>query len=151
IAAVEAMTSNAQRGHAVEDTAAIVARFENGALATILVSDIAAAPWSWELTAGENPVYPQQNETCYLIAGTEGSLALPQLQLWSYKRKPGWHSEIVQQALRAESAEPFERQLRHFLDVIRRRAQPLVTVEDALRTLEVTTIINRMSPCTVLA
>jgi len=144
IAAVEAMTSNARRGHAVEDTAAIVARFENGALATMLVSDIAAAPWSWELTAGENPIYPQQDENCYLIAGTEGALALPRLQLWSYKAKAGWHDAITRDSVDLTPAEPFERQLRHFLDVIQGRAQPLTTVEDGLRTLEVTTAITTL-------
>jgi predicted dehydrogenase len=130
--------------HAVEDTAAIVARFESGALATILVSDIAAGPWSWELTSGENSAYPKQSENCYLIAGTEGSLAVPLLQLWSYKGKAGWHDEIVRDTLAVETADPFERQIRHFVDIIRGSAEPLVTLEDALRTLEVTTAITRM-------
>jgi hypothetical protein len=47
----------------------------------VTCSDTGAAPWSWELTAGENPGYPQQPEDCYFIAGTEGSLAVPSLRL----------------------------------------------------------------------
>jgi predicted dehydrogenase len=144
IASVEAMTSNERRRYPVEDTAAIVARFESGALATMLVSDIAAAPWSWELTAGENPVYPQQAENCYLIAGTEASLALPRLQLWSYPAAPGWDNEISKQVVPVEPAEPFRLQLRHFIDVVRGAAEPLVSVEDALRTLEVASAIARL-------
>jgi predicted dehydrogenase len=35
-----------------------------------------------------------------------------------------------------EPEEPFLRQLRHFVDVIHGRAQPLVTAADALGTLE---------------
>ena len=35
-----------------------------------------------ELTAGENPLYPQQPENCYLFCGTAGSLAV--LLIWLY-------------------------------------------------------------------
>ena len=142
IVAVEAMASSARRGHAVEDTAAIVARFDNGALATLIVSDAVPAPWSWELTSGENPVYPRQHENCYLIAGTEGTLALPRLELWRYGGARGWHSELSREVLAVTPEEPFQRQLRHFIDVIRGRAEPLVTAEDALETLKVTLAIH---------
>lgn len=143
IVAIEAMTSAGRRGFAVEDSAAVIARFDNGALATLIVSDAVAAPWSWELTSGENPIYPRQHENCYLIAGTEGSLALPKLELWRYGGTRGWHAELAREALTAEIAEPFLLQLRHFVDVIQGRAAPLVTVEDALRTLHVTLAVQR--------
>lgn len=142
IVAVDAMLSRARRGFAVEDTAAVVARFENGALATFLVSDAVAAPWSWELTSGENPVYPQQSENCYLIAGTVGALAVPKLELWRYRGARGWHEALSRDVLKVEPGEPFLRQIRHFADVVRGRAAPLVTAADALRTLEVTLAIG---------
>ena len=142
IAAVESMTSSARRGFPVEDTAAVIARFESGALATIIVSDAAAAPWSWELTSGENPIYPQQPENCYLIAGTRGSLTIPKLELWHYGGALGWHAPLLRETLDVPPEEPFRRQLRHFIDVIHGRAKPLVTVADALRTLEVTLAIQ---------
>lgn len=47
-------------------------RFQNGALGTVSTSDAVTAPWSWELTAGENPVYPHTDQSCYLIGGTHG-------------------------------------------------------------------------------
>jgi predicted dehydrogenase len=56
ITAVQAIASNAVRGFEVEDTAVIVFEFESGALGTANVSDAIPAPWSWELTSGENPV-----------------------------------------------------------------------------------------------
>ena len=143
IVAVNAMLSRARRGYAVEDTAAVVARFENGALATFLVSDAVAAPWSWELTSGENPIYPQQDENCYLIAGTEGALTVPKLEFWRYRGARGWHEALTRDVLRVEPGEPFLRQIRHFADVIRGRAAPLVTAADALRTLEVTLAIGQ--------
>ena len=60
IVEVQALTSNVVRGLAVEDNAALLLRFANGALGTVTVSDATPAPWSWELTSGENPTYPNR-------------------------------------------------------------------------------------------
>ena len=72
IAAVQAVASNAARGFAVEDTVGIILTFRNGAIGTLKVSDAAAAPWSWELTSGENKAYPRADEACYFMAGMRG-------------------------------------------------------------------------------
>ena len=53
IASVQAFTSNAVRGFEVEDTAAVLLRLTNGALATDSLSDTAVAPWTWDLASGE--------------------------------------------------------------------------------------------------
>ena len=55
---MSAIRSNNQRGFDVEDTAAMTMRFENGAVGAFTLSDTIAAPWSWEMTSAENPVYP---------------------------------------------------------------------------------------------
>ena len=39
---------------AVEDVAATILRFADGAIATIMLSDTAVRPRSWDLTSGEN-------------------------------------------------------------------------------------------------
>ncbi|TFV61624.1 UNVERIFIED_ORG: Gfo/Idh/MocA family oxidoreductase, partial [Bacillus sp. AZ43] len=79
---VQATTSDATRGFPVEDTAAMVLTFANGALGTFLLSDAAASARSWEQTAGEDPSYPRYpDEDCYHLAGTRGSLSLPSLRL----------------------------------------------------------------------
>lgn len=77
IVAVQARESNALRGNAVEETAVILLEFASGALGTVTVSDAVAAPWSWELTAGENPAYPRQDQSCYQIGGTRARSPFP--------------------------------------------------------------------------
>lgn len=135
IASVQAITSNAVRQFPVEDTAAILLRFANGALGTLTVSDTAVAPWSWELTSGENPFYPRNDENCYLISGTEGALTVPKLELWRYTEARGWGAPLSRECIDVKMADPLVRQIRHFCQVVRGNAEPKVTGRDAVRTL----------------
>ena len=135
IVSVQAMTSNAVRQYPVEDTAAILLHFANGALGTLTVSDTAVAPWSWELTSGENPFYPRNDENCYLISGTEGALAVPKLELWRYGEEQGWGASLSRERLSVDAADPLVRQIRHFCAVVRGEAAPTITGSDAVRTL----------------
>ncbi len=136
IASVQAMTSNAVRQFPVEDTAAILLRFANGALGTLTVSDTAVAPWSWELTSGENPFYPRTDENCYLISGTKGALTVPKLELWRYGEEQGWGAPLSLERLDARAADPLVRQIRHFCAVVRGESVPKITGRDAVRTLK---------------
>lgn len=147
IAAVQAMTSNARRGFAVEDTAAVLLRFANGALGTVVLSDAAAAPWSWELTAGERTSYdfPTTGQDCYVIAGTEASLAVPSLRVWRHDGPADWLSPLTADKLAVEQADPIRAQIAHFADVIGGLAEPLITARDAARTLEATLAVARSS------
>ena len=79
VTAVQAIATNAIRGYAVEESAAVLLQFANGAVGTMSVSDATVAPWSWETTAGENPDFPKTGESCYRIAGTLGSISIPDL------------------------------------------------------------------------
>lgn len=139
---VQAIASTAVRRHAVEDSAALVLQFASGALGTFLLSDAAASPWSWEQTSGEDSSYARYDaEDCYLIAGTRGSLAVPSLRMWTSSGEPSWHEPMTPSTLRPETADPLERQLSHFCDVIRGEVPPLVTARDATETLRVTLAI----------
>ena len=87
IVAVQALASHAMRGFAVEDTVSISLRFANGALASFLLSDTAACARSWEQTSQENKAYPTyEDEDCYVIVGTNGSLSVPTMRLKTYPR-----------------------------------------------------------------
>src|SRR4051794_15620391 len=142
ITEVQALTSNKVRGFAVEDTAALLLRFANGALGTATVSDATPAPWSWELTSGENTAYPKRDQPCYILSGTAGSLSVPNMELWSYAREPGWHAPLSRETITPPAFDPLAEQLRHFLAVIAGHEQPLIAVEDAMGTLAVVEAVS---------
>src|SRR4051794_27265068 len=142
IAEVQALTSNKARGFAVEDTAALLLRFASGAIGTVTMSDATPAPWSWELASGENATYPRQEQPCYFLAGTKGSLSVPTMQLWSYAGESGWYAPLARTDLVAGALDPLAEQLRHFLAVIARRETPLIPVEDAIGTLAVVEAVS---------
>jgi predicted dehydrogenase len=133
---VQAMTSDAVRRFAVEDTAVILLRFAGGALGTLTVSDTAVSPWSWELTSGENPFYPRNAENCYLIAGTDGAVTVPKLELWRYgTQKKGWDVPLLREIIEVPRTDPLVRQLQHFCRVVRGDESPRVSGADAVKTL----------------
>lgn len=142
ITEVQALTSNKVRGFAVEDTAALLLRFANGALGTVTVSDATPAPWSWELASGENAAYPKQDQPCYILSGAAGSLSVPNMELWSYAQQPGWHAPLSRKTIARPAFDPLVEQLRHFLEVIAGHEQPLIPVEDAMGTLAVVEAVS---------
>ncbi|MGO8080938.1 Gfo/Idh/MocA family protein [Rhizobium leguminosarum] len=143
VEAVHAMESHAVRNHAVEDTAVVTLRFASGVLATLNGSDAVAAPWSWETTTGENPAFPHYDQFCYQIGGTKGSLGIPDLTLWTSPSKPDWLEQLTQERVPYATADPLFVQLRHFCDVIRGDATPLVSGREGLATLRVVEAIKR--------
>jgi predicted dehydrogenase len=142
IAAVQAFTSNATRKFPVEDTVAIALKFASGALGTFLLSDTAASDRSWEHTSGEDPRYAKAHtneDDCYLVAGTFGSLAIPTMRLQRYASaaNQSWHKPLTKSVVPLEVADPLERQIAHFVDVIRGTVKPLVSARDGLQNLRV--------------
>ncbi len=145
IVEVQAQTANSVRGNPVEETASILMRFANGALGTFSVSDTVAAPWSWEMTTGENPVYPQTSEACYWIGGTHGSLDLPQTRLWQHDGPRSWWEPISHAQIRTGTADPLVRQIENFKAVIEGTAEPVVPGSAGLRALSVIEAIHAAS------
>ncbi|GGH59209.1 Gfo/Idh/MocA family oxidoreductase [Frigidibacter albus] len=143
VVSVQAVTSSAVRGFAVEDSAVALLHFASGALATVTVSDAAAAPWSWELTAAENADYPPTGQSCLLISGTEGALELPNLRLWQHSGPRGWFTPLLPQDLAVADADPLIRQIDHFAAVIAGTEPPLVPAADAARSVAVVDAILR--------
>ena len=144
IAAVQAFTSHAVRGFAVEDTVAISLRFANGVLGSFLLSDTAASPKSWEQTSQENKAYPTYgDEDCYVIAGTNGSLAVPTMRLHTYPRAEdrSWWKPFEVGVVGMVRDDPIKRQMEHFGAVVRGEAMPLVSARDGVANLRVSEAI----------
>lgn len=144
IVAVQAFASNAVRGFAVEDTVAINLRFANGALGTFLLSDTAASPRSWEQTSQENKAYPTyEDEDCYVLSGTNGSLSVPTMRLKTYPspKDRSWWKPFEAGVAGMVRDDPLKHQMEHFGAVVRGEAAPLVTARDGLETLRITEAI----------
>jgi predicted dehydrogenase len=144
IVAVQALKSHATRGFAVEDTVAINLRFANGALGSFMLSDTAASARSWEQTSQENQAYTSyDDEDCYVISGTFGSLSVPTMRLKTYGRAEdrSWWKPFEVETLDMVRDDPLVRQIAHFCDLIHGRAQPLVSALDGLHNLRVTEAI----------
>jgi predicted dehydrogenase len=138
IVRVQAVTSNARRGFPVEDTAAMVFTFANGALGTFLLSDTAASARSWEQTSGENLDYASYpDEDCYHIAGTTGSLSIPTMRLKVYPGARSWYTPCDSSVVAVERSDPLANQITHFAQVIRGEAAPVCSARDGLKTLMV--------------
>lgn len=136
VESVQALTSHAARGLAVEDSAALLVQFDSGALGTLTGSDACATPWSWDQSTNENPTFAQQPEQpCYLIGGTAGSLSIPQLKVWHYAGQKGWQAPLDEQRVAVPSGSAVDNQLKHFVKVLRGEARSLISAADAGRTL----------------
>ncbi|MBT3457910.1 MAG: Gfo/Idh/MocA family oxidoreductase [Thiotrichales bacterium] len=137
VVSVQAQTVKSKRGHENEDVAAVLVRFENDIVGTISVSDTIVSPWSWELTAKENPAYPRTTESCYFFGGEHGSLSVPDLNIWKNKDKRGWWEPISSEKHSIIGTDPLMNQIDHFVSVINGSNKPLVTANEGLRNLKV--------------
>ena len=148
IVAVQALSSNAIRGFAVEDTVAISLRFANGALGSFLLSDTAACARSWEQTSQENKAYSTyEDEDCYVITGTFGSLSVPTMRLKTYGKAEdrSWWKPFDESVAAVTREDPLARQMEHFGAVIRGEVTPIVSAHDGCENLRITEAIVESS------
>ena len=137
IAEVQAQATPSSRGYENEEVAVALLRFANGAVGTVSVSDGIVAPWSWEFTSREYPLYPFTGQSAYQIGGTQGSLSIPDLSLWTHDQARDWWSPMSANVLSCDLSDPLINQIKHFASVIRKNALPLVSGREGLRTLAV--------------
>ena len=139
IAAVQAVTSNASRGFAVEDTASVTLRFASGALGSFNISDSVVSPWSWEFTSGQALYLPPQPGSYLFLGGSQASLSVSEMRLWQHARPDGNWREPVESAVQPlPPTRAYDNQLAHFLGVIAREVPPAISARDGLATLATT-------------
>ena len=143
---VQAFKSNYIRKYRVEDTASVNLFFKSGALCTLNVSDTITSPWSYELTAAENPAYPITDQSSYFIGGTKGSVQFPNLKIWYYKKERSWWNNIFNNKIKVQkSNETLINQIDHFSRVVLKKEKPKVTGKDGLNSLIIFDAINKSS------
>ena len=138
VAEIQALSGSHARGLDVEDTVSIGLRFQSGALGSLIASDAGVSPWGWDQATQESPAFPfLPDETAYRIVGTRAALSVPNLALYAYAPSvpADWHSPLSRTYLPAAPRGSFPAQLDHFLEVARGTADPLVSADDASRTL----------------
>lgn len=140
--AIQGMQSSGARGFETEDSAVVNVRFADGALASMTISDATAAPWNWEATAREDPQYRPFEADAYFIGGTKGALSLPRLHVLSYDGASSWHKPLQQEIPAVDPALPHKMQLKHFIKVVRREEEPVVTPADNVKTLRTLTAVK---------
>ncbi len=146
IAEVQAFSSRAMRQFPVEDTVTMNFRFASGALGTFVLSDTAASTHSWEQTSGENPAYAcYPDNDCYFVSGTRGSLDIPTMRIRSCGsgQEASWWEPLEADIVAVDKVDPLERQLVHFLDIVRGVSGPRVSVVDGLNNLLIVEAISR--------
>jgi predicted dehydrogenase len=137
IVSLSAFASSATRGLPVEDTGAITFAFESGALASLVVSDTAAGPWSWDLAAGDSPRFPVHDVNSHRFVGTEAALTLPRLEVWRHGGPRDWTTPMTMRRDATEREDPYVRQIRHFRAVVQEGAPSYVGAIEGARNLAV--------------
>jgi predicted dehydrogenase len=143
IVSLSAYASSATRGLAVEDTGAITFEFQNGALASLVVSDTAAGPWSWDLTANDSGRFPEHDVDSHRIAGTEASLTLPRLEIWRHDGVRDWTVPMTMAREGTVRQDPYVRQIRHFRAVVEGGAPTHVGAIEGARNMAVMDAVRR--------
>ena len=143
---VQASTSDKIRKHKVEDTAIVNLIFYSGVLCTLNISDTIVSPWSYELTAGENPVYPITNQSSYYIGGSKGSVQFPNLKHWYNKKERSWWKKIFYKDENTRSSRyTLVNQIDHLCDVVCNKTKPKINGNDGLISLKIFDAILRSS------
>lgn len=138
VATVQATVSSTQRKQSVEDTAAIILTFESGVIATIVLSDAALTPWSFEGASGENPNIAETGISSWRVGCSHGSFEFPSLNIWTDSQDGvgDWSRKLKQEKEKVYQVEPLYEQLSHFVDLIRGTvSKPICNGHDGVEAL----------------
>ena len=78
-----------------------------------------------ERGTGEFDIFPFTGKDCYRIFGREGAMSTPDGVIYTPRNlNKGWYSDIIEEKIRWEEAEVFEKQLQNFVGVVRGYEEP---------------------------
>ena len=78
-----------------------------------------------------------------MFGGSEGSLSIPDLRVWTHDNSPDWTNSFSTKILDYNFNDPLIDQIKHFSDVIRNKTEPLVSGEEGLKSLQVIEAIEK--------
>jgi predicted dehydrogenase len=143
---VTAITSNRERGFAVEDTAGAILTFRSGGIVTLSVSDAASAPWAWDISADENPGrFPAHAVQSHFFCGSDGAFSLPDLAVWSHPGEKSWTEAMGARPTSVAAGNAYVNQIVHFGEVIDGKTAPRCSALDGARNVAVIDAIKRSS------
>lgn len=145
ISRVHAEKTLSQRDYEAEEGAAILLRFASGLVGTFVLSDSTPSPHSFESGTGENPIIPQTGCDFYRIFGTEGTLSVGDMKLHRYPLgvEKGWSNHLEEISVTVGEEVPFDKQIEHFVRVVRGLEAPRCSGLDGLRALVVCDAIKQ--------
>lgn len=146
ITEVSAMSSKRQRATDVEDTAAIIMRFESGLIATATLTDSALTPWSFEGAIDENPNIASTGVSSWRIGCAEGAFEFPLLRIWKNagSGRGDWSKPLTSSSIVSEKVVPLKLQLDHFISLARGKTdRAMVSGREGLNSLRAVRAILR--------
>lgn len=147
IVEVSVLEGRRKRNHNHEEAIAVSLKFHDGVVGSITMSDSASSPWSWEQATGENnPVFPKNEENPYRFLFQGGAVEFPNIKVWGQSSRD-WTQPIVLKndiINEYQNLDVFTRQLEHFAEVVRRQAEPQVTVRECVSALQVAQLVRQI-------
>jgi predicted dehydrogenase len=135
VTSVAAVGSSAIRKANRTESGVAVLQFASGASASIAFADTTPSPWGFEAGTGENPNIATTGQDMMWIIGTGGGVSFPSMRMWT--GASDWSQAPVPEAIKTDPVVPLTAQLDHFVEVMDRRAEPLISADDGRRTLAV--------------
>ncbi|CAJ2500649.1 Uu.00g035020.m01.CDS01 [Anthostomella pinea] len=134
-----------RESHGVEESCAILLRFQSGVVGTFVLSDAVASGHNFESGTGENPMVPMSGSEFLRVYGTRGTLSVPSASVVRFSEPPagketGWECPMQYEkpeTLPGVDAVPFEEQIKHFIRVVHGEEQPSCTAADGLAAVRV--------------
>ncbi|KAK4495816.1 hypothetical protein PRZ48_013084 [Zasmidium cellare] len=142
---VHAEHTISQRGHPVEEGAAILLRFASGVVGTFILSDATPSNHFFESGTGENPMLPHSGKDFYRIFGSEGMLSVGDMKLERHGKgeERSWVTLLKEDNVEVGGEVPFDEQVKNLVGVLRGAEEPRCTGEDGLRALRVCDAVKK--------
>lgn len=144
ITRVFAEKSISRRGFDAEEGVAIVLKFESGVVGTFLLLDNVPSPHSFEAGTGENPMIPKAGKDVYRIIGSEGMVSVPDMKWSRYDAVKSWTETLRETEVKVITDKaPFELQIKHFVEVVAGREEPVCSGAAGLRAVVVCEAVKK--------